>query len=378
MHARSGGRATARKVGMVCPYDWSYPGGVRTHIEGLSSALRNKGIEVEIMAPASSPEASIYALGKTVGIPYNGSVARLNFSLAARGRIAKRLRRGDIDLLHIHEPFSPSVSFLALMQSSLPTVATFHMSRERSVAYFVARPLLEHFGRKIDHRIVVSEAARSLITRYLPPRPGAETLLPNAIEVARYREASPDPALESIKPFVLFVGRNEPRKGLAVLLQAMKKVREVTNASLVVGGAGSEEILGLSGEIPEWVHALGSVPQERLPSVYASADVFCAPSLGGESFGLILTEGMATGRPVVASDIPGYRYAAGDAVAFCPPGDPSALAASLISVLTDPHLAADMSKRAESRAREFDWEVLVDRVIEIYRSATGRSMMAAG
>lgn len=377
MRADSGGRSSVQKVGMVCPYDWSYPGGVRTHIVGLANALRRKGIDVEIMAPASTADATIYALGRTVGIPYNGSVARLNFSFAARTRIAERLRGGDIDLLHIHEPFSPSVSFLALMQSSLPIVATFHMSRERSIAYFVARPLLEHFGRKIDHRIVVSEAARSLITRYLPPRSGAETLLPNAIEVGRYRSASPDPALEALKPFVLFVGRHEPRKGLRVLARAMERVRQDADARLVIAGAGNDEVLELLGEVPEWIHALGPVPHEKLPSVYAAADVFCAPSLGGESFGLILTEAMATGRPVVASDIRGYRNAAGGAALFSPPRDAEALAASLVSVLTDSGLAADLSKRAQARASEFDWEELVDRVIEIYRSASGGSMMAA-
>ncbi|MGH9195465.1 MAG: glycosyltransferase family 4 protein, partial [Acidimicrobiia bacterium] len=247
------------RVGVVCPYDWSYPGGVRTHIIGLTAALRRKGIDVEIMAPASSPDMTIYALGRTVGIPYNGSVARLNFSFAARARIAKRLRQGDIDLLHIHEPFSPSVSFLALMQTSLPVVATFHMSRERSFAYSVARPLLEYFERKIDHRIVVSGAARSLIARYLPPRPGAETLLPNAIELQRYRSAASDGELQALKPFVLFVGRNEPRKGLSVLVDAMERVRKEKPCNLVVGGVTRSEVQQLIGKVPSWIHPLGPV-----------------------------------------------------------------------------------------------------------------------
>lgn len=366
------------KVGMVCPYDWSHPGGVRTHIVGLSNALRRKGVEVEIMAPASSGEPGIFALGRTLGIPYNGSVARLNFSFAARTRIAKRLAGGDLDLLHIHEPFAPSVSFLALMQTTLPAVATFHAHRDRSLAYALARPLLERFGGKVDHRIVVSEAARSLISRYLPSPRAAETLLPNGVEVAMYRDADEDPEMAALKPFVLFVGRAEPRKGLRPLVRAMELVRRSWDGRLVIAGSNRKEAEEQAGgALPGWAEAIGPVGQERLPGLYRSAEVFCAPSVGGESFGYILAEAMAAGTPVVASSLPGYIQASGGAALFAPPGDVDGLSAKLLTVLTNGELAQELSDKGRARALELDWDVLVDVVVGIYRRALGRSIMGA-
>jgi len=359
------------KVGIVCPYDWSYPGGVRSHILGLAEALpavTGGDVSVEILAPASRPEPGIWVAGKTVGIPANGSVARLCFGPGPARRVAERVRRGDLDLLHLHEPAIPSISLLALRAlraggppAGPPAVATFHASADRSAGYALMRPLL---GRLLGHlsvRIAVSSAARSLVGRYFP---APYQLIPNGVPVARFAGAAPDPALLDLKPFVLFVGRAEPRKGFGVLVAAVEQLR----------GRGVDLRLVTTGSpdrVPPWVVGLGRVEDDRLPGLYAAADVYCAPSLGGESFGIVLVEAMAAGAPVVCSDLPGYREAAGGAARFVAPDDPTALATALSEVLADPSAAAELVEAGRTRAAELDWRVLAAEIAGCYREATG-------
>lgn len=343
---------------MVCPYDWSYPGGVRSHITGLVKALRRLGVEVEILAPASGVEADIFAAGRSVGIPYNGSVARLCFSPRAARSIGARLERGDLDLLHIHEPFSPSVSLLSLRKAQVPVVATFHASAERSIAYRAARPLLRPLMDKVAVRIAVSGAAERLIGRYFP---GEFRRIPNGIDRAGFAEG-PGSEIGTGKPFVLFVGRAEPRKGLDVAVAAMEQVRRRLDVDLVAVGPTSEDV-------PDWVRALGKVEQQELPGIYRAARAFCAPSLEGESFGIVLVEAAAAGVPVVCSDLPGYREAAAGAALHVPAGDVPATAEALVSVLEDRAIADDLVARGRRRAAELDWDVLVCEVIECYRAA---------
>lgn len=344
------------RVGMVCPYDWSHPGGVRSHIVGLSRALRGRGVEVEIIAPASSQEQGVFVAGRTIGIPYNGSVARLCLSPGAGRRVAERLAAGDLDLLHIHEPFSPSVSLMALRQAVIPVVATFHASASRSRAYQFARPVLMPWMAKISSRIAVSKASLRLVSTYFP---GRYRLVPNGIEVARFAGAIPDPRLLELKPFVLFVGRPEPRKGLHVAVEAVRRVRETRPVNLVAVGP-------TPADVPDWVHGLGPAGGEQLPGIYGAADVFCAPSLGGESFGIVLVEAAAAGVPVVCSDLPGYLEAAAGAALHAPAGDARATAGLISSVLEDPVLAADLVTRGRRRAAELDWESLVEAILESY------------
>ncbi|MGQ0678418.1 MAG: glycosyltransferase family 4 protein [Actinomycetota bacterium] len=350
------------KVGIVCPYDWSFPGGVRSHILGLADALRNCGIEVEIIAPATHAEPEIFVAGRTVGIPYNGSVARLCFSPGAARRLKQRLGRGDLDLLHLHEPASPSVSLLALLQAQMPVVATFHASAERSVAYRFARPALCRPMNRIGRKIAVSEAARRLVSTYFP---GDYTMIPNGIVKERFGSAVPLESLLGLKPMVVFVGRPEPRKGLPVVVEAVEILRRERTINLVVVGPGP-------GNVPGWVRALGPVGEKELPRVLASADVFCAPSLGGESFGIVLVEAMAAGLPVVCSDIEGYVAAAAGAALHAPAGDPQATARAIDSVLCDPIRAASLVASGKIRAAELDWSTLVGRVVDCYRAAGGQ------
>ncbi len=355
------------KVGFVCPYDWSYPGGVRSHILGLAGALPEvTGGEVtaEIIAPATFAEPGIWAAGRTIGVPANGSVARICFTPGARRRLAGRLARGDLDLLHLHEPAIPSLSLLALGSARLPVVATFHASATRSLGYAAARPFLRRLVARIDVRIAVSEAARSLIGAYFP---GDYRLIPNGVPVERFSGAAPEPDLQRGAPYVLFVGRPEPRKGFTTLLDAMAALRRRMDVRLVTTAAPS--VPAGSPEHPDWVVPLGRVPDERLPGIYAGAGVFCAPSLGGESFGIVLVEAMAAGTPVVCSDLPGYREAAGEAAVFVKPGDPAALAAALGQVLEGGASAQRLVALGQARSAELDWRALAPRIVECYTAA---------
>lgn len=344
---------------MVCPYDWSYHGGVKSHIVGLSSALERAGHEVEVIAPASSSEPDIFVTGRSLGIPYNGSVARLCFSRGANARIRGRLEAGDLELLHLHEPGIPSVSMLALRQAKMPVVATFHASSPRSIAYQLAGPVLRPMVGRISQRVAVSEASKSLISRYFP---GNYHVIPNGIDLLRFSEAEPDPDLMAIKPFVLFLGRPEPRKGFTTAVEAMRLVRRQLPVEMVA--VGPEE-----GDVPEWVRPLGRVSDERLPRIYKAADVFCAPSLSRESFGIVLAEAMAAGTPVVCSDIPGYVEAAAGAALHAPAGDAVATAELIAGVLSDPSRAGDLVARGKIRAAELDWEELVGRILDVYEDA---------
>lgn len=354
------------KVGLVCPYDWSFPGGVRTHIAGLAAELRRRRIQAEILAPATKPEQDVFVVGSTIGVPSNGSTARISFSRSAAARIEERLGVGDIDLLHLHEPLTPSASLLALTKAGdTPAVATFHAARDRSLGYRLFKPALARRLERIDECIAVSVAARDLVGRYFPRH---FELIPNGIDVARFRDAEPDPDLNDLKPFVLFVGRLEPRKGFDIALRAVKLLREELNVRLVTTAPAPRNA-------PKWLVSVSPVSDERLPSVLAAADVFCAPSVGGESFGLVLIEAMAAGVPVVASDLAGYKEAAGNAATLTPAGDAAECADALTEVLSKPELAEELSERGTARAQTFDWQALAPRVLDVYRQASEHRMI---
>lgn len=347
-------------VGMICPYDWSHPGGVRTHIIGLAAAMNRAGVGVEIIAPATSFEKGIFTVGGSVGIPSNGSIARICFSKRAGRRVSERIREIGVDVLHLHEPLIPSVSLLALMKSSrMPSVATFHAAADRSVGYALARPLLARYLEKISVKIVVSEAARAFIGRYFPAE---YQLIPNGVDVARFAGAEPDAQVASLRPCVLFLGRPEPRKGFDAAVEAVRLVRKRLDLRLVTVGAAPR--------IKEnWIVSLGVIDDDRVPRVFSAADVFCAPSAGAESFGIVLLEAMAAGTPVVASDIPGYREAAGDAALLVTPTDAHALAEGLRKVLTEESFALSLKELGKARARALDWNLIAGSVISAYEEA---------
>jgi phosphatidylinositol alpha-mannosyltransferase len=384
-----------RKIGIVSPYDWSYPGGVRDHITHLAEELRRMGHDVLILTPASGPqrhvkEEYVYKLGRTTPIPVNGSIARVTLVPALARRVKEVLSHEQFDVLHIHEPLAPSLPLTALRLSRTVNVGTFHASAPRNLsstphlAYTSARPILRHFFNRLDGRIAVSTAAQRFITRYFP---GDYRLIPNGVDLRRFGVlAAPRPELMDGKRNVLFVGRIERRKGLKFLLRAIPAIREhCPNTRFIIVGEGNmrlryEEFVRQH----RWPDVLftGYVPDDDKPGYYASCDLFCAPSTGGESQGVVLLEAMAAGKPVVASAIDGYRSVLtnGSEGLLVPPRDSSALAEAVIQLLHDDVLCLTMGQHGRSRAAEYSWPRVAARIAEYYddllerrRHSNGRS-----
>jgi phosphatidylinositol alpha-mannosyltransferase len=356
-------------VALVCPYAWDRPGGVQSHVRALARALGRRGHEVVVLAPraraasGASPSGDrVTLVGRSIPIPANGSIAPLSFGPGAGAATRRALRELRPDVVHLHEPLIPSVSLLALLNTAAPTLGTFHAAAPRSLGYGVSRPLLERAARRLDRRAAVSEAARDLVTHYFP---GDYAITPNGVEVRRFRDAAP--ARWGRGRRVLFVGRLEPRKGLEVLLRAMTEVGDL-GASLVVAGEGPEAapLRALARRLRLEVRWLGRLDEGDLARAYRRADVYCAPNVGGESFGIVLLEAMAAGAPVVCSDLAAFRSVAGEAARRTPPGDHRALAVALRDVLGDA-AEADRLRSAGARvAHRFDWDRLAAGVEELY------------
>ena len=374
------------RVALVCPYAWDRPGGVQSHVRALREALDARGHTTAVIAPRSArvsrngnDDATL--VGRTLPVPANGSVAPLAFGPGAGAAARRALREFHPDVIHLHEPLIPSLSLFALLNAAGPTVGTFHAAAPRSLGYGVSRTLLERAVRRLNCRTAVSEAARELVSHYFP---GEYDITPNGIAVARFADAPPFDWGPEMK--VLFVGRLEARKGLEVLLHAMRKLRDL-DARLYVAGEGPEALpvkaraLSLRVDV-EW---LGRLSESDLPRAYRTADVVCAPNLGGESFGIVLLEAMAAGAPVVCSDLPAFRAVAGRSATLTPVGDHRALADAIRDVLTDKGKREAMGAAGGATARRFDWNRLVKQVEAVYercarqpvspaeRSLSGRS-----
>ncbi|WP_226364948.1 glycosyltransferase family 4 protein [Pseudonocardia sp. ICBG162] len=359
------------RIGIVCPYSLDVAGGVQRHVLDLAAALRTLGHTVEVLAPTTgtAPEF-VTPAGRAVGVPYNGSVARVAFGPLTRHRTRRWLAAHDFDVLHVHEPTTPSVSALALLDARGPVVATFHTSTERSrvLAAFgpVARPLLE----RVTARIAVSATARRVQVEHLG---GDATEIPNGVDVARFAHG---PALDLPRAVrVGYVGRfDEPRKGMPVLLAALRRVvADRPDVRLLVVGRGDGDRLrraagpGLAGRID----LLGPVDEATKAAALRSVAVFCAPHRGGESFGMVLTEAMAAGAPVLAADLESFRAVLDDgrAGALFPPGDDLALAAALTRLLDDETARARLAAAGRDRAQRYDWPVVASDVLRVYRAA---------
>jgi phosphatidylinositol alpha-mannosyltransferase len=364
------------KVGLVCPYEWTVPGGVGNHVRALAAELRRLGHQVDVLAPAERPvlEPGFVGLGGSLAVPYNGSVARIAIGPRTLVRVRRALARGGYDLLHVHEPMSPSVGLLAVANTSVPTVGTFHANLDRSIALQAAGPLLRRLYHRLAGRIAVSASARDTWQGHFG---GTMTVVPNGVAPEFFAGPQPLPGWNAAGPTVLFVGRLEPRKGLAYLVRAFLRLKPRFPAArlLVVGRDRGHQQDKAMAMVPPRLRPdlvfVGSVPQADLPSYYASADVFCAPSLGGESFGIVLAEAMAVGLPVVCSDIGGYRDLVRDGSEglLVPPRDPEALAEALAGLLDNPARRAAMGQAAAVAARRYAWEVVAGEVAEVYRGA---------
>ena len=373
------------RIGMVCPYSFDVPGGVQSHVLQLAEVMRARGHDVSVLAPASvGSDVPDYVVsgGKAVPIPYNGSVARLRFGPATHRKVKKWLADGDFDVLHLHEPNAPSLSMLALMIAEGPIVATFHTSTTKSLTLSVFQGILRPWHEKIVGRIAVSDLAR----RWQMEALGSDAVeIPNGVDVSAIASAPLLAGYPRPGRTVLFLGRyDEPRKGMEVLLGALPAVVErFGGVEVLVVGRGDEDALRDSaGDLAGHLRFLGQVDDAEKASALRSADVYCAPNTGGESFGIVLVEAMAAGTPVVASDLDAFRRVLcdGEAGRLVPVGDCDALAAALIEVLGDDRLRSRYVTAAAAAVRRYDWPVVADEIMLVYETvaAAGSKVAVAG
>ena len=373
------------RIALVSPYSYTYPGGVGRHVEALAHELLREGHDVRLLAPydpddrlartghrGARPDARpapdyLIPLGRTIGLPVNGAVSNLSVTPYAVATLGRELRHGGYDVVHVHEPNAPIVSWYATEASRAPVVGTFHCYSTSRVSNNAAALIgARRLYNKLHVRVAVSEAARWTAKRFYG---GRYRIIPNGVDLAAAQareDARPDAPLE-----LLFLGRAEERKGLPVLLRAYEGLRAIgVDARLTVAGATAEEVEPFLLET-EGMEIAGRVTDEEKWSLLSRADLLCAPSLGGESFGMVLTEAFASGTPAVASDIAGYRDVVRNGLdgVLVPPGDPTALGEAIHSLGGDPERRAAMSNHARERAERFAWPHIASELVSAYEEA---------
>jgi len=366
------------KIGLVSPYDFAHPGGVILHISYLERYFTRMGHEVKVIAPASRSVPDFgdrfIPIGRPRPIPSSGSIARVTVSIWLAPKIKAVLEREKFDIIHFHEPLMPMLCTSILRLSKTANVGTFHASYGKP-GYNFARPvgkwILRRWFRKLDGKIAVSKPAMDFARENFP---GYYNIIPNGVDVEHFSpDVAPIEEFDDGKLNILFVSRLEKRKGLNYLLQAFKQVKEeIPNSRLIVVGPGTrlrrryERYVARSGL--KDVVFVGLVSYDDLPRYYQTADVFCAPAIGSESFGIILLEAMAMGKPIVASNIEGYAsvISHGADGLLVPPADKDKLAQALISLLNDEALRQEMGAKGRIKALEHSWEHIAQRVFDYY------------
>jgi phosphatidylinositol alpha-mannosyltransferase len=352
------------RIAQICPYSLTLPGGVQGQVMGLARAMLAAGHEARVLGPCDGPPPASFVtpLGQTVPTASNGSMAPIAPDPSCALRTIRALRDEDFDIIHLHEPLVPGPTLTALLTTDVATVGTFHRAGASQV-YSTLRPAVRWTARKLRVRCAVSEDARATATAALG---GKYQVLYNGIETERFAEGEVWPRQG---PTILFLGRHEPRKGLSVLLDALDYLP--SDVRLWVGSDGPQtaELQSRWAGDPR-VCWLGRLSDDEVAARLRGADVFCAPSLHGESFGVVLLEAMAARTAIVASDLPGYRVVARDGVEalLVPPGDALALASSLLKLLSDRPLADGLVGNGELRAARFSMESLAERYLELYRT----------
>jgi phosphatidylinositol alpha-mannosyltransferase len=372
------------RVGLVSPYSYTYPGGVGRHVEGLAEELLRQGHEVRLLAPHDPDDRLARALhrgarpqrrplpdylvplGRTVGWSSNGSIANLALTPSAVSILGRELRHGGYDVIHVHEPNAPLASWCATEASRIPLVATFHTYSTSFANRVASGPIgARRLYNKVRVRIAVSEAARWTAQHFYG---GEYRLIPNGVDLES-AHCGPKPASDELR--LLFVGRAEERKGLPVLLRAFEALHAAgVGAKLTVAGATADEVepflLDSAG-----VEVLGRISDDDKWRLLHEADLLCAPSMGGESFGIVLAEAFASGTAVVCSDIAGYRDVATDGVdsVLVPPGEPAALGEALHALATDPERRAEMGAAARDSADRFAWPQVTREITGAYEEA---------
>jgi len=380
------------KIGIIVPYSWSFWGGVPEHADHQARALEKLGVDARIVighdppgrltnylhprqGRHEPPPAHVIPVGRSVIVPANGALPNIVISPNAIFRVRQVLERERFDVVHVHEPMTPAIGVAALSFARVPLVATFHASGE--LAWMkLATPAFGFLAERLDHRIAVSRDAATTVSRYLP---GEYEVIPNG--VALPEEANTG----SRENRVVFVGRHEPRKGLQVLLRAWPEVRRQTGARLRVLGADPLQVRLLLTRLripDDGIDALGFVSEQERTNELMKAKAFVAPSLGGESFGMVLTEAFACATPVVASDIPGYRdVMTAETGVLVPPDQPRVLAEAIVGLLADEPRRLEFAAGARRRARAYSWDDIGRRLLTIYELVTGESstrLAAAG
>ena len=350
------------RIGIICPYSLTVPGGVQMQVLGLARALSRSGHPTRVLGPCDGPppDTNVTPLGNSLPTIANGSIAPVAPDPSCQLRAIRAMRDESFDVIHLHEPLAPGPTMTALLVRPAPLIGTFHAAGG-SLAYDLLPRATRFLAGRLDHRAAVSRDARDMAADALG---GTYDLLYNGVELAPYRIAEP---VQASGPTILFIGRHEPRKGLGVLLEALRMLPG--DVRLWIAGSGSEtaalQVRSASDPRIEW---LGTVTDSEKIARLKGADVFCAPSLRGESFGIVLLEAMAAGTAVVASDLPGYRNVArpGHDALLVPPGDPAKLAAALGRVLSDPGESSRLVAAGHERAKAFSMSGLADQYLERY------------
>jgi phosphatidyl-myo-inositol alpha-mannosyltransferase len=368
------------KIALVSPYDFSYPGGVVRHIISLENHFTRMGHSVKIIAPASKPVEDFgdrfIAIGKPRPIPTSGSIARITISLNLTEKVKQVLKDGNFDIIHLHEPLAPTLCTTVLRLSRTVNVGTFHASESRPsyrwTKLVFMSGLYKKWFRRLNGRIAVSKPARDFANRYFPC---SYEIIPNGIEMERYNPAVPPlPQFKDGKTNILFVGRLEKRKGLEYLLKAYRLVKpDNPDCRLIIVGPGTRlrgKYMKMVSEANlEDVVFVGGVDEYEKTRYYSTADIFCAPATGHESFGIVLLEAMATGKPVVASNIPGYASVITDGVEglLVPPKQEVPLAQAISRLIRNKALGQEMGHRGMLKADNYSWEKVASRVMDYYK-----------
>ena len=369
----------AMRIGLVSPYDFASPGGVNDHVRHLAGELTDRGHDTRIFAPSSRADvdfdsAHFYRIGTPIAIPANESVARITLSFHLANRVAAIIEKDAFDVLHFHEPLMPALPMTMLRMSTTANVGTFHAFAHSNVGYYYGRLLLQPYLTHIHRAIAVSEPARSFVNRYFP---GFDMrVIPNGVDTSVYRPGlAPIRHLRDDHVNILFVGRLEKRKGLGDLLRAFRFIQSrVQRTRLIIVGDGP-----LRGKVESYIarHRLpnvvmaGYVPDSVKPRYYNSADIFCAPATGAESFGIVLLEALASGVPVVATEVPGYMSVleSGKDSLTVQPKNWRELGASLVILTRDAELRRRLSDYALHKVMRYSWDTVASEVLAVYQEA---------
>ena len=372
------------KIALVSPYDFAHPGGVVSHIRALDEEFTKLGHDVRVIAPAARENwitlgERFIPIGKPRSIPASGSISRISISLHLAPTIKEVLSREHFDVVHLHEPFMPMLCSAVLRFSNELNVGTFHAYSGRP-GYWLGWPfsafVLHRRNRNLAGHIAVSEPAKKYASRHVS---GEFAVIPNGVDLKHFStQVSPMPGYDDGKINILFVGRLESRKGAKYLLQAYAKLKkDHPNIRLIVVGPG----VNLRRRYEWWVRFkhlkdvifTGGVSYDELPRYYKTADIFCAPAVGKESFGIVLLEAMALGKPIVASSNPGYASVVKheEQALMVPPRNSAALAAALLRLINDRELRARMGENGLREVRRYDWPVIARRILDYYEQVSG-------